>query len=94
MRSTKGQLSPELETLDQLLHGDISLGVIRKVFPDDGAFLRGVKSLLVAGDVSLWVEGEPVTQWQWRELFGDGAAIATLQIYSVRLTEQGARRIA
>ena len=33
-------MSPELETLDQLLGGDLPLTVIRKLFPDAERFVR------------------------------------------------------
>jgi hypothetical protein len=93
MRPTERHFSFELEALDQLVGGDLSLAVIRQVFPDDGAFLQGVADLLGAGDVALVVEGIAVEQWQVRELFGEGAIIGKLQKYALHLTEQGARRI-
>jgi hypothetical protein len=45
--------SAELETLDQLLSGVMSLTVVRKFYPDDSAFLRGVLGLLSCGEVQL-----------------------------------------
>ncbi len=44
-------MSAELETLDQLLGGVLSLAVIRNLYPDGDAFRRGVFGLLSSGDV-------------------------------------------
>jgi hypothetical protein len=41
--------SPELETLDQLLGGDLPLTTIRELYPNDAAFLQGVLGLLKSG---------------------------------------------
>jgi len=35
-------MTPELETLDQLLGGDLSLAIVRQLYSDDEAFKRGV----------------------------------------------------
>jgi hypothetical protein len=65
-------VSPELETLDQLLGGDLPLAVIRTVYPDDGGFVRGMAGLLAGGDIPLLADGVEVPSWRWREvLFGD-----------------------
>jgi len=45
--------SAELETLDQMLGGDLRLEAISKLFPSSGAFEQGVLGLLSCGDVVL-----------------------------------------
>jgi hypothetical protein len=94
MRPVEGQLSSELETLDQLLSGDMTLSVIRQVFAEDDVFLRGVRSLLAIGDVVLLDKGEPVPEWRLRQLFSEGAILDNLERFTLRLTDQGASRIA
>jgi len=94
VRPIEDQLSPELETLDQLLTGDLSLGVIRKIFPSDSAFLQGVDGLVHGGDAMLCDNGTEVPRWQLRELFAKGANVGGLGRYTLRLTAQGARKIA
>jgi hypothetical protein len=84
--------SPELETLDQLLGGDMPLAVVRKLFPTADSFVRGVTGLLSGGDVRLVdCDGQELPRWRWREVLDETSAIST----GVRLglTEQGARKI-
>ena len=86
--------APELETLDQLLCGDLELTVIRKLYLDDAAFLRGVLGLLNCGDVRLFSSRKnEIPEWQWRELFKEGAVLGQLEELNLHLTEQGVRRI-
>jgi len=94
MRSREGNLSPELETLDQLLGGDVPLSVIRTIFPDDDACFRGVASLVRGGDVLLLNEGDPVPEWRVRELLDDRTVVGSMEDFSLHLTNQGASRIA
>jgi hypothetical protein len=81
-------MSPELETLDQLLGGDLPLATIRGLYPDDASFQRGVLGLLQEGDIALIADGD-VPQWRWRDVL---AAIP--HGFILRLTEQGAKKIA
>jgi hypothetical protein len=82
--------SPELETLDQLLGGDLRLEVISKLYPSREAFARGVLGLLAGGDlVVVTREGVEVPKWQWQGVLS-GAGCEGL---SLRITSQGARRI-
>jgi hypothetical protein len=86
--------SPEMETLDQLLGGDLPLSVIRELYPDDGAFMHGVLGLLNGGDVRLFAAGKPdVPSWYWRELFVQGKILNQLGNFRLDLTDQGAKRI-
>jgi hypothetical protein len=84
-------MSPELETLDQLLGGSLPLPVIRGLFDDDGRFVGAVTAMLDAGEVRLLAgDGYEVPRWQWRELLADRGeqTVARLDI-----TRAGARRI-
>ena len=82
--------SSELETLDQLLGGDVRLEVISKLYPSREAFERGIPGLLSGGDVVLVSpNGDGVPKWRWRELLsGKG-----LEELDLRITPQGARKI-
>lgn len=88
-------MSPELETLDQLLSGELPLTLIRRVYPNDEAFLHGVLGLLEAGDVCLLAADKTdVARWRWRELFLEGAVMQELNDLQLQVTGQGIRRIA
>ncbi len=88
-------MSAELETLDQLLGGVLSLAVIRNLYPDGDAFRRGVFGLLSSGDVCLMmVDQTIVPSWRWRELFVDGTVMNDLGNLNLKITFKGARRIA
>jgi hypothetical protein len=45
--------SPEMETLDQLLGGEMRLTIIRQLYDSDQSFTRGTHRLLQSGDVRL-----------------------------------------
>ena len=93
-RMTTPGWSLELETLDQLLGGDMRLDIVRKVWPDDERFVVGIKALVVAGDVLLLTSGiAEVPNWRWRQLFDDGLVLTELGGFSLRLTDQGSARI-
>lgn len=87
-------MSPELETLDQLLGGDMSLEIIRGLYPDDPAFMKGIEGLLSCGDILLLDhDGTAVPQWRWRRMFADGTIMDQLGQFTASLTDQGAKRI-
>lgn len=86
--------SPELETLDQLLGGDLALPVVRRVYPDDERFLRGVHGLLLSGDVDLLTaDGQPVPPWKVEELFERRAILQAMDGFKLHLTDQGGKRV-
>ena len=88
-------MSPELETLDQLQGKDLPLGIILQVYPDASAFMRGVLGLIAGGDVRLLTNDDvEVPSWRCRELFGDGSVMREMEGMKLRITPQGARRIA
>lgn len=87
-------MSPELETLDQLLGGELTLRIIANGYPDAYAFMRGVHSLLSGGDVRLLTnDGIEVRAGQWRDLFIEGMVMEKLDSLKLGLTKRGARRI-
>jgi len=86
--------TPELETLDQLLGGDMPLTVIATLYSTADAFHKGVQGLLSCGDVLLLdAAGNSVPQWRWREIFAPGSETEQLRHLRLRLTPEGARRI-
>ncbi len=87
-------MSPELETRDQLLAGDVSLATVRSVYPDNDAFMRGVFGLLSSGDICLVdANRTDVPNWRWREIFVESAVLTEVQHLRVRITVKGIRRI-
>jgi hypothetical protein len=83
-------MSPELETLDQLLGGDLPLSLIRSLFAEEQRFVRGLLALLGTGEVRLLdSNGVEVPRWQWQEVLKTACASHHLSI-----TDLGARRIA
>jgi len=88
-------MSPELETLDQLLGGELSLAIIRQVYPSAEAFMQGTLGLLTSGDVRLFtLDQNEVPRWRWRELFVNGEVMEVLDSMKLEITDQGAKRIA
>lgn len=82
-------MSPELETLDQLLGGDLPLQVIAGLYPDDARFVYGLSGLLGSGEVLLVrADGAELPEWQWQKEL----AAPTTDVL-VRITQAGARRI-
>jgi len=88
-------MSPELETLDQLLGGELWLKTVFSIYPDENSFVRGVLALLSSGDVCLQrSDGSDVPEYQWKQLFRDGSLLNDLEDFRLKITEQGVRRIA
>jgi hypothetical protein len=87
-------MSPELDTLDQLLGGDLSLATIRKLYLTDSDFAKGTMGLLADGDVRLLAaDGVDIPQWRWRELFHEPGLRLELEKMKLRVTRQGAARV-
>ena len=87
-------MSPELETLDQLLGGELPLAVIRNFYPDVDAFRLGVFGLLKTGDVCLLeIDRTDVPSWRWRKIFVEGTVVEELGNMNLKITAQGVRRI-
>jgi hypothetical protein len=88
-------MTPELETLDQLLGGDLPLKVAQDLYPDAHHFRLGVLGLLSCGDIRLLTTDQAeVPPWRWRELFVEGMSITELGNMKLSITAQGARRVA
>jgi hypothetical protein len=86
--------SPERETLDQLLGGDLPLSVVRRVYDADDPFTRGILRLLQGEDVRLLdASGADVPRWRWRELLERGEVLASLPQYVLRNTPAGAAKV-
>ncbi len=86
-------MSPELETLDQLLTGDMQLLVIRKLFNDDAHFRTALMRMADAGDIELLDENDrPLPLWQSRIVL-DAIDVSALQHHRVRITSAGVNRI-
>jgi hypothetical protein len=84
-----------METLDQLLGGNLPLATIRGLYPTIEAFRKGILGLLSGGDVRLRSpDGKDVEQWRWRVLFSAQTSVAELDSYRLDLTDQGAHKIA
>jgi len=87
-------MSPELETLDQLLGSDLSLSIVLRLYSDAATFKHGVHALLASGDVCLLTTDEvEVPTWRYRELFIDGTVMQQLEQMKLRITPHGALRI-
>jgi hypothetical protein len=83
-------MSPELETLDQLLGGRLSLSIVRKLYPDEKAFQAGILGLLDAGDVRLLAgDGSEVAPWHQKELFATGNIVHERPTLTLEITQQG-----
>jgi hypothetical protein len=88
-------MSPELETLDQLLGGDLPLPVIRDLFPDGGRFARAITAMLDAGEVRLLAQdGTEGPRWQWREVLAAASNQSGANDYRLDITDAGGRWIA
>jgi hypothetical protein len=82
-------MSPELETLDQLLGGDLPIGIIRSLYPSGESFVVAIIQMLRAGEVRLITAGGEVPQRQWNSTLLNDGAHAWLSI-----TPKGTQRIA
>ena len=82
-------MSPELETLDQLSGGDLSVSVIRSLLPNEDQFLRAIEAMLAAGEIRLTTaDNTVVPKWQRRETL-----LSATDFTRVSITELGGRRI-
>jgi hypothetical protein len=87
-------LSPELETLDQLLSGDLPLSVIRPLYSDVEGFKKGLLGLLSSGDIELMsADRTIIPKWRWVDLFGERSVVEDLQSFRAKITREGAKRV-
>ena len=87
-------MSPELQTLDELLCENLQLSFIRTLFPDDKSLATAIDAMLRNGHIRLKHEGLVVPEWQWRELFSTGGWASEQSQLWLELTDQGAKFIA
>jgi hypothetical protein len=85
-------MSPELETLDQLLGGDLTLAVVRGLFETDERFVQAVLAMLDVGEIRLYANGVEVPRWRWRDMLS-APGQSGLAEPRLTITEAGARRI-
>ena|SRR5580765_2298350 len=82
-------MAPELETLDQLLGGDLPLPVIRGLFADQERFVLAIYAMLEAGETRLFeAGGADVPKWRWHDILCNNVPSTRLAI-----TKAGAKRI-
>jgi hypothetical protein len=87
-------MSPELEALNQLQGGDMPLGVVASLFPDEAHARRAIAAMLGAGELKLLdAEGAALSSWQLRELESQPGSWRADTQYRVAITDSGARRI-
>ena len=79
---------PQLETLDQLLGGDMPLSMIRHLFADHSVFEAGIIGLLNDGDVRLLSAYKEIPRRQWKDALRSRTGPCTLSI-----TQQGLERV-
>lgn len=82
------RMAPQLETLDQLLGGDMPLSVIQQLYVDQQAFETGVLGLLNGGDARLISASHEMPRWEWKDALHAQSDQCTLSI-----TRQGVERI-
>lgn len=86
--------SPEMETLDQLLGGEMQLSIIRQFYDSDESFTGGTLALLQNGDVRLFDQSHTeVPRWRWRPLFEVGEVLAALPSFTLYVTKAGAAKV-
>jgi hypothetical protein len=81
-------MSPELETLDQLLGGDAPLSLIRDLYENPEHFTRAMIAMLEAAEVRVvGSDGIEIPRWRWHDVLSSqfGAKVS--------ITAAGVRRI-
>jgi hypothetical protein len=87
-------MTPELEVLDQLLGGDLSLAVIADLFPSQANCRQAIGAMVKAGDVCILdAEGEALPAWRYRELENAPDTWSRTTPYQLSITENGAKRV-
>ena len=86
-------MSPELDTLDQLLGGDMELSVIRGLYDSGERFARAVEAMLHAGEVTLLADGVGVPRWRWIEVLAVAREQGDPNEAWLSITDAGVRQI-
>ncbi len=81
-------MSPELETLDQLLGGRLPLTIVRNFFGNENRFRRAILAMLDAGYVALIdPEGTELPRNEWP------VQLESLESAGLMITDRGIRQI-
>jgi len=83
--------APELELLDQLCGGDLSLAVCQRLFSSREQFLRAARGLAASGHIHV-VDGagNEVEPWRWDELrFQSQEAAEASAAWNLSITPAG-----
>ncbi len=88
-------MSPDLETLEQLLGGDLPIAVIRGLFDNDSHFARAIEAMLCEMEIRLLnSDDSEVPKWRWRGVLVAATAGPEKEDYRLSITDKGGRRIA
>lgn len=87
-------MTPELEVLDQLLGGDLSLTTIADLFPDQDRCRRAIGAMLKAGEVRILdAGGQELPAWRYREVEAAPDTWSKATTYRLSITDAGAKRV-
>jgi len=87
-------MTPELEVLDQLLGGDLSLGVIASLFRDKDHCRQAIGAMLNSGEVCIVdALGQALPAWRYRELEAAPDTWSEETTYRLSITDVGAKRV-
>jgi hypothetical protein len=86
-------MSPELDTLDQLLGGPMSVSTIRSLYDNQEHFFRATIAMLHTGQLRLMAHGENVPQYRWRTVLRFSDDQIRSENLQFEVTEAGARRV-
>jgi hypothetical protein len=86
-------MSPELETLDQLLGGPMSTTAIRSLYNNADHFVAAITEMLQSGELKLSAGSVEVPQYRWASVLRLSGADARTQRAKLDITEAGSRRI-
>jgi hypothetical protein len=86
-------MSPELDTLDQLLCGPMSVSTIRSIYDTEEHFVRAVNAMLHTGELRLIAKGEAVPEYRWREVLRFPDDQLRSENLELEVTALGARRV-
>jgi hypothetical protein len=86
-------MSPELETLDQLLSGPLPVVVLRRLYDSDEHFVRGIAAMLHVGEVRLLENGTNVPSFRWQSVLEPSEREGRTEKLELEITDAGLRRI-
>jgi hypothetical protein len=86
-------MSSEIEVLDQLLGGDLPLGVVVGLFADEAHARQAITAMVQSGEVEVLEDGAPLPLWRLRELTSQEHSLRTGTRYQLSITEAGAKRV-